>query len=90
MEEKFSVRFVSKMAARFLRPLKVIEFNANGVWRRCYELSKQLQDLHIDMALFSGTHLKPQERFFIPNYHFYRTDRFLGRKGIPHNHVDLC
>jgi hypothetical protein len=50
------------------------------------------------MALFSGTYLKPNERFFIPNYHFYRTDRYPGtkgttavavRKGISHNHVDL-
>jgi hypothetical protein len=50
------------------------------------------------MALFSETHLKPHERFFIPNYRVYRTDRYLGkkggtavavRKGIPHNHVDI-
>jgi hypothetical protein len=49
-------------------------------------------------ALLSVTHLKPHERFFIPNYHFYLTGRFSGtkggnaiavRKGIPHNHVDL-
>jgi hypothetical protein len=59
------------------RPPKVIAFNANGIWRRRYELSKQLQDLHIDVALFSVTYLKSHERFFIPNYHFYRTDRFL-------------
>jgi hypothetical protein len=45
--------------------------------------SKQLQVLHIDVALLSETHLKPHERFFIPNYHFYRTERFLGREGIP-------
>jgi hypothetical protein len=43
-------------------------------------------EVHIDVALFSETHLKSHERFFIPNYHFCRTDRFLGRKGIPHNH----
>jgi hypothetical protein len=50
------------------------------------------------VALFSETHLKPHERFFIPNFHVYRTDRYQGRKGetavafrrgIPHNHVDL-
>jgi hypothetical protein len=38
------------------------------------------------------------ERFFIPNDHIYRIDRFPGRKGgtavavrkvIPHNRVDL-
>jgi hypothetical protein len=83
------------MAARFHRPLA---FNANGIGRQRCELSKQLQELHIDVALFSETHLKPHERFFIPNYHFYRTDRFPGRKGgtavavrkgVPHNHVDL-
>jgi hypothetical protein len=50
------------------------------------------------VALLSDTHLKPHERFFTPNYHIYRTDRFPGRKGgtavavrkgIPHNHADL-
>jgi hypothetical protein len=50
------------------------------------------------VALFSETHLKPHERFFIPNFYFYRTDHYLERKGgtavvvrkgIPHNHVDL-
>jgi hypothetical protein len=48
------------------------------------------------VALLSETHLKPHERFSIPNYYFYRTDRHPGRKGgtavavrkgIPHNHV---
>jgi hypothetical protein len=51
------------------------------------------------VALLSETHLKPHERFFIPNYHFYHTDdSFPGRKGrtvvsvrkgIPHNHVHM-
>jgi hypothetical protein len=50
------------------------------------------------VALLSETHLKPHERFIIPNYHIYRTGRFPGRKGgtavavrkgIPQNHVDL-
>jgi hypothetical protein len=34
------------MAARIHRPLKVIAFNADGIWRQRYELSKQLQGLH--------------------------------------------
>jgi hypothetical protein len=84
------------MAARVHRPLKVIASNAKGIWRQRHELSTQLQGLHIDVALPSD--LKPRERFFIPNDHFYRTDRFPGRtggtavavrKGIPHKHVDL-
>jgi hypothetical protein len=57
---------------------------------RRYELSKQLQDIHIDVAVLSETHLKPHERFFIPNYHSHRTDRFPGEKGVPHSLVDLC
>jgi hypothetical protein len=86
------------MASRNHRPLKVKAFNANIIWRQLYELSKQLQDLNINVALLSETHLKPHERFFISKYHFYRTGRFPGKKGgtavavrnfIPHNHVDL-
>jgi hypothetical protein len=49
------------MATRIHRPLNVIAFNANGIMKQCYELSKQLQDLHVDVALFSETHLKPHE-----------------------------
>jgi hypothetical protein len=68
------------------------------IWRQRYELSKQLQDLHTDVALLSETHLKPHQRFFVPFYYSYGTDCFPGRKGgtavavrkdIPHNRVDL-
>jgi hypothetical protein len=47
---------------------------------------------------FPETHLKRHEKFYIPNYHFYRIDRHPGRKGgtavavtkgIPHKHIDL-
>jgi hypothetical protein len=50
------------------------------------------------VALLSEIHLKNHERFFIPHDHFYRTDRFQGRKdgtaaavrkGSHHNHLDL-
>jgi exonuclease III len=86
------------MASRVHRPLKIIAFNANGIARKCHELSKQLQDLRVDVSLFSETYPKTHERFFITNYHVYRTNRYPGRKGgtavtvrkgIPHNHVDL-
>jgi hypothetical protein len=40
------------MATRVHRPHKVLAFNANGIGRQCYELSKQLQDLHVDVVLF--------------------------------------
>jgi hypothetical protein len=48
------------MATRIHRSLKVIAFNANGIMRQRYELSKQLQDLQVDVAPFSETHLKPR------------------------------
>jgi hypothetical protein len=51
------------MANRVHRPLKVTAFNVNGNGRQRYEFSKQLQDLHINMALFSETHLTPHETF---------------------------
>jgi hypothetical protein len=66
-----------------------IAFIANDVWRRHYELSKQLKYLLTDVALLSETLLKAHEGFFVPNYHFYETDCFPGRKGIPHNRADL-
>jgi hypothetical protein len=86
------------MTSRVHRPLKILAFNVNGIGRQRHELSKQLQDLNIDVALFSETHLKPHERFFITNYHVYQMDQYPGRKGrtaiavkkdIPHDHVEL-
>jgi hypothetical protein len=50
------------------------------------------------VTLLSETHLKQHGGFIIPNYHFYRTDRFPGikggtavavRKDMSHKHVDL-
>jgi hypothetical protein len=69
------------MATRVHRPLRFLAFTANSIWRQRYELSKQLQEQHIDVALFSEKHLKPHERFYILNYQVYRTDRFPGKKG---------
>ena len=43
------------MATKVHRPLKVVAFNANGIGTQRYELSKQMQDLKIDVALFSKT-----------------------------------
>jgi hypothetical protein len=43
------------MAVRVHWHLKVIAFNANGTRRKCYEPRKQLQDLHLDVDVFSET-----------------------------------
>jgi hypothetical protein len=85
------------LATRSHSSLKVVAFNANGIGRQRFELSKQLQAQHIDVTLLSEAHLKPHERFSIQNY-IYRTDSNPGlkcgiavavRKDIPHNHADL-
>jgi hypothetical protein len=47
-----------KMAKTVHMPFKVIAFDANGIKCQRYELSKQLQDLHIDVAVFSETCLE--------------------------------
>jgi hypothetical protein len=52
-----------------------------GIARQRYELSRQLQDLHVDVTLFSETILKTHNRNFISNYHFSRTDRNPGKKA---------
>jgi hypothetical protein len=71
-----------KIAARFHMSLKVIGFDANGIWRWRYEFSKP-QDVHIDVVVISETYLKPHERFFIPDHHFYTTDRFPKKNAFP-------
>jgi hypothetical protein len=47
------------MASRAHIPLKILSFNANGILKQRHDLSKQLKELHIGVALFSETHLKP-------------------------------
>jgi hypothetical protein len=69
------------MTARVHRPLRATAFNADGIWRQHYGLSKQLQDFHIDVALLSETHHKTHERYFIPNYNFHQTDSFPKEKS---------
>jgi hypothetical protein len=86
------------MATRVHRPLKLYEFIGNCIGKQRYELSRQLKDLHVDVALFSEKSSKIHEWFFIQNFHFYRTGRYPDRKGItavsvrkgiPPNHVDV-
>jgi hypothetical protein len=55
------------LAATVHRPLKVVAFNGNGIGRQAYELRKQMQDVIIDVALFTETYLKPYMRLYIPN-----------------------
>jgi exonuclease III len=86
------------MNTRIHRPLKVVAFNANGITRHHYELSKQLQTCRTDVTILLETHLKPHERFSITNYHIYRNVRHPSAKGgnaiavrksVSHSYVDL-
>jgi hypothetical protein len=65
------------MDARVPRTLKVIAFTENSIWK---QLSKLLQDVHIDVFLLSQTNVISHGRFLISNNHFYRTGRFPGKK----------
>jgi len=56
------------MATRVSRPLKVVAFNENDIGRQRFELCRQLQAQHMDVALLSETHLKLHKRFSIRNY----------------------
>jgi len=68
------------MTTRAHRPIKVVALNVNCIGRQRYELSRQLQNHHIDVTSFSEKHLKPHENFFIPNFHIHQTDSFPGLK----------
>jgi hypothetical protein len=43
------------MANRIHKALKIIAFNANGIWLQHYELSKQIQNQRIDVATSKTT-----------------------------------
>jgi hypothetical protein len=103
-EEKVSIitkavfNLLKRNGATVHMTLKISAFNANVIERQAYELRKQMQDIKIDVALFSETHLKSHLRFYISNYHIYRNDRLDGNKGgtavavkkrIPPTYVDL-
>jgi hypothetical protein len=71
---------VKRNGCNFHKPFKDLTFNANVIGSQ-QELSKQLQELHTDVALLSETHLKPHQRLLLPKYHLYQTDHFPGRRG---------
>jgi hypothetical protein len=53
------------------RPPKIIVFNTKVNGRQAYKVRRQLQYYKIGVALFSEIHLKPNRKFYIPNYDFY-------------------
>jgi hypothetical protein len=86
------------MAARIHKSFKVVSFNANDIARQRYELSKQLQELHIPSGPALRDTFQTSWKFIYSKLHTYQNDRFPGRKvgtavaarkGIHHNNIDL-
>jgi len=53
------------MTIRVYVPLRVAAFNANGIVRWRYQLSKPLQELFSDEVPLSEMYLKHDDRFFL-------------------------
>jgi hypothetical protein len=68
------------MATRIHRPLKVIAFNAKGIGRQRYVLSKPHQYIHVDVAHFHRNICNLMRGFFFSNFYYYQTDRYPGKK----------
>lgn len=84
--------------AHFVRApsLRVCAWNAEGLTIRMRELQAAMIEYDCDIYLIGETWLRPGNRFSMPNYRIYRTDRLTGRGGgtavvikskITHRHV---
>jgi hypothetical protein len=71
------------MTAKVRRPLRVIAFNANDIWRQRYELSKEPQDLHIDVDLLSETYSNPVRGSLLQINNFIRLTAFREERHYP-------
>lgn len=65
--------------------LKILSWNADGIKNKISLLSYYLHLLKIDVLCLQETHLSPYNKFYIPGYYVYRSDRMtqhnFGRKG---------
>ncbi|OXU19992.1 hypothetical protein TSAR_005064 [Trichomalopsis sarcophagae] len=65
--------------------LTIVNWNANGILasqkNRALLLSQILEELSIDVACITETHLKATQRLHIPNYTVYRADRSNSNAG---------
>lgn len=83
-------------------PLKILHWNANGIFQKQQELLALITKLNIDIVLLSETKIKPTLLIKFPNYHIYRTDNtpvrgstanggtaVLVHRRIVHRHIQL-
>jgi hypothetical protein len=52
---KIVLKLMKQLAIAVHTPLRVLAFSGNVILRQCYELSKQLQELHTEVGLLSDT-----------------------------------
>lgn len=76
--------------------LNIANWTANGLMHNKNELRAYLLTQNIDIAITTETHLRPSDRFKIPNYYTYRKDRkdrqgggvaLFIKKNIKHNPI---
>jgi hypothetical protein len=85
VSEKDKIMVIRKMVLNETKQLtlKVIAFNANGIWRLHYELSIQLQDLHVHVALLSERYDCPASG--ICGRHLHLKVAGPAKQGLPHH-----
>jgi len=70
----------SKSPGDATRPLRILQWNCEGVYNKKLALAERLKSDNIDVACLQETHLNPTHRFSIRGYEAYRMDRE-GHKG---------
>lgn len=64
-----------------LRPLNILQWNAEGVFNKKLPFTERLYADNIDVACIQETHLNPNHRFTIRGYQTFRLDREGRHKG---------
>lgn len=77
---------------RLTQHLRLMFWNADGVFDQRQELKYFLREKRIDILLLNESHLKPYHNFRLSNYTIYRTDRPGLKEGsaiIFKNHLPI-
>ena len=63
------------------RKLNILQWNAEGVFKKKLELVERMNKENIDIACIQETHLNPAHRFQVRGYECFRSDRIERHKG---------
>merc|ERR1712237_79967 len=73
------------MYPKQVRPLKILQWNAEGISRKKLTLANKLKKDDIDVACIQESHLHPHpkhgNRFTVRGYQTFKKDRESGPKG---------